>query len=261
MPSVIEPPVGGLGFAAREQVVHGGAARIGDADHDVRLRLAQIGGRAGDGAAGADRADEAVHLALRLLPDFRAGRDVVRLAVVEIVPLVGEQHPVGLALAQLVRQPPADVLIIVGIAVRNRRHLHQLGAAQAQRVLLLLALGLGDDDQRAIAAGVGDHGEADAGVAGRAFDHQAAGLELAALLRLQDHLAPGAVLHRLARVHELGLAQDGAAGRFRGALELDQRGVSDRFDDVVANLHARTRCSMCRPSRRGAPTGQGELSM
>ena len=164
----------------------------------------------------------------------------MRFAVVQIVPLIGEQDAVGLVLAQLVRQPPADVLVVVGIAVGDGRHLDQLGAAQAQHVLLFLALGIGNDDQGAVAAGIGDEREPDAGVAGGALDHQPAGLDLAALFRLQDHLAAGAVLHRLAGIHEFGLAQNGAAGRRGGALERDQRRVADGFDDSVAESALRS---------------------
>ena len=47
------------------------------------------------------------------LPDFRAGREIVRLAVVEVVPLVGEQHAVLLGLAQLVGEAARDVLVVV----------------------------------------------------------------------------------------------------------------------------------------------------
>ena len=47
----------------------------------------------------------------------------------------------------------------------------------------------------------------------------------------------GPVLHRAAGIHELGLAEDGAAGRGRGAFELDQRRIADGFDDAVADLH------------------------
>ena len=38
-------------------------------------------------------------------------------------------------------------------------------------------------------------------------------------------------------IHELGLAQDGAAGRLGGALEPDQRRIADGSDDSVADLH------------------------
>ncbi len=166
------------------------------------------------------------------------------LAIVQVVPLVGEQDAVGLVPAQLVRQAPADVLIIVGIAVGERRYFHQLGPAQAQHVLLFLALGLGDDDQGAIAAGIGDECEPDSGVAGGALDHQPARLDLAPLFRLQDHLPRGAVLHGLAGIHEFGLAQDGTAGGLGGVLERDQRRVADGSDDSFADLHlGRSECA------------------
>jgi hypothetical protein len=71
----------------------------------------------------------------------------------------------------------------------------QLGATQTQRVLLFLALRLRDHDQRAIAAGVGNERKPDPGIAGGAFYYEAADPKFAALLRLQDHLPTGAVLH------------------------------------------------------------------
>ena len=135
------------------------------------------------------------------------------LAVVEIVPLVGEDDAVLFGLLELFRQTPPDMLIIIRIGVRRRRHLDKLGAAQPKHVLLLLALRLRNDDQRAIAARIGDQRKADAGIAGGRLDHQAARAQLAAFLSFKDHLPAGAVLHRTARVHELGLAEDGAAGR------------------------------------------------
>jgi hypothetical protein len=129
------------------------------------------------------------------------------------------------------------VLIVVGVAVGQRRHLDQLGAAEPQHVLLFLALGVGDDDQRAVAARRRDHGQPDTGVARGALDHETAGLEVAALFGLQNHLPAGAILHRAAGVHELGLAEKGATGQRRRTLELDQRSVADGVDDIVADLH------------------------
>jgi hypothetical protein len=58
-----------------------------------------------------------------------------------------------------------------------RRHQHQFGAQRAQRVHLLLGLVVGHDDDRLVAARIGDQRQADAGVAGRAFDDRAAGLQ------------------------------------------------------------------------------------
>ena len=59
------------------------------------------------------------------------------------------------------------------------------------------------------------------------------GLQLALLHRVLDDEQRGAILDRLAGIHEFGLAENGAAGRRRDALELDQRRVADRLDDSV----------------------------
>ena len=68
---------------------------------------------------------------------------------------------------------------------------------------------------------IGDQRQADAGVAGRAFDDRC---RRAAARRFftasLDDEQRGAVLDRLARIQELGLAENLAAGRLRGALSL-----------------------------------------
>ena len=53
--------------------------------------------------------------------------------------------------------------------------------------------------------------------AARGIIDAAAGPQQAARLGVADHLQRRAVLHRLAGVHELGLAEDFAAGGFAGA--------------------------------------------
>src|SRR5205085_10321059 len=87
-----------VGLAMGKQVVHGGAFRIGDPDHDLLVFRAQIARYAGEGAAGTDGADEAIDAAVSLLPDFRPRREVMRPAVIEIVPLIGKEDAVGLVL-------------------------------------------------------------------------------------------------------------------------------------------------------------------
>jgi hypothetical protein len=135
------------------------------------------------------------------------------------------------------REPFRHLHVIVGIGIGHRRHFDQLGAAQAQHVLLLAALGVGDDDHRPIPERVGDDRKPDAGIARRSLDDDAAGPERAALDRVHDDEQRGAILDRLARVHELGLAQNGAPGELGRMLELDQRRLADRLDDTVADLH------------------------
>ena len=58
------------------------------------------------------------------------------------------------------------------------------------------------------------------------------GLQLPALHRILDDAERGAVLDRLAGVHELGLAEDRAAGFLRGPLELDEGRAADRGGDA-----------------------------
>ena len=84
--------------------------------------------------------------------------------------------PCGCSRASRSAMPRGDFHVIVGVAVRRRRHFDERRAERAQRVLLLLALRLRDDDHRLHAERIADDGEADAGVSRGAFDDQPAGL-------------------------------------------------------------------------------------
>src|SRR3546814_6469203 len=139
-------------------------------------------------AARPHRADEAVDPATSLLPYFGTGGLVMGRAGRDIFELVGPDRAIGLGLRQARGVPLRHLHVIVGVGVRNRRDLDQLGAERAKRVLLLLALRLGDDDDGAHAERVGDHGEADAGIAGSALDNDAAGLQHAAGERVADDI-------------------------------------------------------------------------
>jgi hypothetical protein len=52
----------------------------------------------------------------------------------------------------------------------------------------------------------------DAGVASSSLDHRAAGAQNSPLFRVEHDPFRGTILHRTARIHELGLAQNLAAG-------------------------------------------------
>src|SRR6185312_11793163 len=123
-----------FGLTVLEQLVHRKAVRVGAGVDDARVLLLEIAAGAGQRAAGADRADKAVDLAAGLLPDFRAGGFVMRLGVVEVVPLVGEQHAVRLGLAKLLGETPADMLVVVGVGVGKLGYLYKLGSAKPQHV-------------------------------------------------------------------------------------------------------------------------------
>src|SRR5262249_21690314 len=155
---------------------------------DVFFLFTQKRRRARNCAAGSDGADEAVDISLALVPDLGTGRDVMRLAVIQIVPLIGEYHAVLFGFLQLFGETSTDVLIVVGIGKWSGGNFNKLGAAEPQHVFLFLALRLGDDDDRAIAACIGNQCEADTGVAGGRLDDEPAGTQFATLLGLQDHL-------------------------------------------------------------------------
>jgi len=73
---------------------------------------------------------------------------------------------------------------------------------------------------------------------GGALDDDAARAQQPALLGVCDDVERRAVLHRTARIEELGLAEDRAPGLLGGPPQFDQRRLSDCADKAVANLHA-----------------------
>jgi hypothetical protein len=127
--------------------------------------------------------------------------------------------------------------VVVRVLERHRGDFAQLSAAEPQHVLLFLRLRVRHQDQRAEPARFADQCEADAGVARRAFDDEATGLDEAATLAVEHHVFRGAVLDRAARVQELGFAENGAARQLRRLPQLDEGGVADGVDEVLPNIH------------------------
>ena len=161
----------------------------------------------------------------------------MRLTVGGIVELVGPDHPFGRGLGQFLGQTLGIADEVVGVFVRSRRHLHQFGTGKPQHVFLFLRLGLRNNDN-----GFEPHRRAhkrkpDAGVARRAFDNGAAGLQLAPRNGIADDKQRRAVFDRLAGVHEFRFAQNFAAGLFARAAQPDQRCVSNGLGQIFCNLH------------------------
>ncbi len=160
----------------------------------------------------------------------------MRAPVGDVVELVRPYRAAGFALSQLGGQAPGYLHVVVWIGVGHRRHFDEGCAGDAQRVFLFLALRFRDDDDGAIAECVADEREADAGVARRAFDDYAAWAQRAALDGVAHDEQRGAVLDRLSRIHEFGLAEDFATGLVGRALQADERrvayGINDRFQDL-----------------------------
>ena len=92
------------------------------------------------------------------------------IPVVEIVPLIGEKHAVGLGLAELIGKPAGDALIVVRVTEWFCRHFDKRGAAQPEHVFLFLALRVRHNDERPVTACIGDQRDADSRVACGALD-------------------------------------------------------------------------------------------
>ena len=168
------------------------------------LLLLQILRDAADRAAGADADHEVVDPAVGLLPDLRAGLLVVRLRVRQVVVLVGLPRVRRLALeARRHRVVRARIFRIdVGRADDD------FGAEGAQRVDLFLRLLVGGREDALVALDDRGNRQAHAGIAGRALDDRAAGLEPAVAFGVLDHLDRHAVLDRVAGIGGLDLGVD-----------------------------------------------------
>ncbi len=104
-----------------------------------------------------------------------------------------------------------------------------------EEVDLALGLRVRHVDDQLVAAAAADVGEADACVAGRAFDDGAAGLEEAALFGVFDDVEGCAVLDGAAGVHEFGFAEDFAAGLGGEVVEADEGRVADRWEGLAGS--------------------------
>src|SRR6185312_2294526 len=107
---------------------------------------------------------------------------------------------------------PRNLHIVVRVLVGHCRYLDQMCAEQTQCVLLLLALRIRDNDYRTKAKRVADDREADAGVASRSLDNDAAWLQGATAHCVVDDVKSSAILDGLSGIHELSFAQNFTAG-------------------------------------------------
>ncbi len=227
----------GFQFACFVIAVERRAERVGEADLHLCVTRLQRRGDARQRAAAADRADKSVHLAVRLVPDFRARRVDMTLPVGDIVELIGPDRPARVGFRQFFCQSAGIFDIIIRVLVGFRRDKAQIRSAIAQQGLFLIGLGFGHDDHGFIAARIGDQREADARIARRALNNQPAGSEQALRLRILDDGERRAVLDRAAGIEEFGLAVDVAARRLRRGGKADKRRVADAVDEIFADFH------------------------
>ena len=158
------------------------------------------------------------------------GRGVREVVVLVGLPGVGD----------LVLEPRRHGVVrprVLGIHV-GRADDH-LGAKRLERVDLLLRLLVGRREDALVALHDRGDRQAHPGVARRAFDDRAAGLELAAALGVLDHPHGHPVLDRVAGIEGLDLGEDRRVGHAAGdAVDAHQRRVADGVEDGVADLRA-----------------------
>ena len=181
-------------------------------------------GAGGDVAAGADAGDQHVDRAVaeirQYLPRGGAAVDFEVGGIFELL-----RHPAVLRLGDQFLGAGDRALhpLLLGGEIEGRAiGQHQPAALEAHA--------LGHDQDEPVALDRGDHGEADAGIARGRLDDDAAGLELAGLLRVLDHRERDAVLDRGAGIDPLLLDPD--LGVAEQAVDADVRRVADRLEDA-----------------------------
>ncbi len=227
----------GDALQARQRVLPAGGLHADDAD--VGILLLQVTADAADGAARADAGIEAVDPAAGLLPDFGAGRAVVRLHVEFVLVLVGAHvaSAVGFALHHALNDT-------AGALCRKQRaqlvlDLDQFRAEKPQQRFLFFRRAFRDRDLDRQVARIGHGGQRDAGVAGGGLDERLVGPQLQTV----QHEKRRAVLDGPERVHPLQFHQHLVAGvRVHALAEPDHRrrvvGVGRQVDDAVVDAPA-----------------------
>lgn len=168
-----------------------------------------------------------------LLPELGARRLVVRARVVRVGVLVGLPGT-----GRLADQAVGDVVVRVRVlGVNGRRADDDLRAVRPHDVDLVRGHLVRAHEDALVALLLGDDGQADARVAAGRLHDRAAGLEFAALLGGLDHAQRDAVLHRPAGVEVLDFGQDRRLNACRHIAQPHQRGVADKTDHRIVELH------------------------
>ena len=132
----------------------------------------QVTADAGNGAAGADAADEVGDFSFGIFPDFGAGSAVVRVRIHGVFILIRVE-----GIGNFAREFCSDGIVAARIFGFDGGGADDyFGAERFQEINFFARLLIGDGEDDFVAAHAGDEGEAHAGVAGGAFDDSAAGL-------------------------------------------------------------------------------------
>jgi hypothetical protein len=180
-------------------------------------------------AGGAEAGHEVGDLGA-VTPDLGA-RALVVGPRVGLVGVLVEEHPLRVLVGQRLRPAHRPVGPLLARAEDDLGAPHLEGQAALDRHVLR------HDDLDRVAAGAGDHGQGDAGVAGRRLDDRPAGGQRAVGLGLLDHRPGDAVLDRPGRVLALQLGEDADLGVGAQPADVDHRRVADEVEDGGVDGH------------------------
>ena len=183
-----------------------------------------------DRAAGADRRDQDVRLAVGVLPNLLGRGPPVNLRVGGVVELLRNPR-VGDFLVQVLRLLDRPFHALGG------RRQDQLRPQQRQQGAPLHAHALRHRQDELVALGGRHERQRDPGVARGRLDDRGLGREDALALGGGDHRVADPVLHAAQRVEELALQRDGGHRAVGDAVEFDQRGSPHCADDVWIYWH------------------------
>ena len=201
---------------------------FGVGEHHLRFRRLRGHEPAdpGDRAAGADAADNGIHIACHLRENLWASAGLVRLRIGRIAELVG---PPGAG--NFPDQARRNLLVVIGMALVDvGPGQADVGAQGFQVENLLLAHLVRHNQDAAVASEDADQGEAEPGVARRRLDDRTAGLELAGFFCGPDHRERDPVLDRTAGILAFQFEEQAA----RSGIEaggFDQRRIADQVED------------------------------
>lgn len=180
----------------------------------------------------ADARTEAVNRTRGLLHDFQRRMVTVRGGIRRIGELLGNEN-LRIFLRHALRHRGALGNRIADVArIMNETDLRTV---MLDQLPTLFTDAVGHDDDRLIAAHGADERKANALIAARRFDDDGIGLEASAGLGIENHVVGRPRLDRTADVQGLELHQHFRHVRRHHLTQPHQRGVSDRFQNIVAN--------------------------
>ena len=207
-----------------------GVGRLDGNEVGVSILGTQVAAHTRYGAAGAHAGNEGINLALGVIPDLRTSGLLVDLRV-GLVSELGSQDSVrGLG-------DNLGCLLDGALHTSSARGEDDFSTVGAEQDLALVGHGLRHGQDHLVTLCGTDESQANTGVAGGGLNDGAARLELAGFYGGVDNRLGDAVLHGVGRVKGLDLYQHLSVEALGKAVEADERGAADGFQNVVVDSH------------------------